>query len=95
MTRKIKPSDLRREAEELIRSGRMPSLAQVLKVIAETRKDYIVQKMIAEKIPLTQANYLNLAYFGQKISIDDLGPEEIANLPDNFSEWPEHETSVN
>jgi len=37
---KIKPSDLRREAENLIRSGKMPSLEEVLKAVAEARLKY-------------------------------------------------------
>jgi hypothetical protein len=95
MTKKIKPSDSRREAEELIRSGRMSSLAQVLKAVAESRNNYILQRMLLNKIPLTQSNYLALAYFGEKSSIEELGEEEIAELPEGFEDWPEHESLVN
>jgi len=37
---KIKPSDLRREADRLVRSGTMPSLEALLAAIAETREQY-------------------------------------------------------
>jgi hypothetical protein len=35
--RKLTPSDLRAEAQELIRTGRMPSLSQVLDAIREVK----------------------------------------------------------
>ena len=37
---KIKPSDLRAEAQRLIDSGQMPSLDRLLATIAETREQY-------------------------------------------------------
>ncbi len=37
---KIKPSELRAEAQRLVDSGRMPSLAEVLAAIAETQEQY-------------------------------------------------------
>ena len=37
---KITPSDLRREAEALIASGRMPSVDELLKAVFETRQTY-------------------------------------------------------
>ena len=36
-TTKLTPSDLRAEAQELIRTGRMPSLSQVLDAIREVK----------------------------------------------------------
>jgi hypothetical protein len=36
----IKPSDLRAQAEKLIREGRMPGLNQLLATIDETRRKY-------------------------------------------------------
>jgi hypothetical protein len=39
----IKPSDLRAQAEELIRQGKMPSLADVTKAVAETREEYAIR----------------------------------------------------
>jgi hypothetical protein len=40
MTKRITPSDLRREAERLLAAGEMPSLGKVLEAIAEARKTY-------------------------------------------------------
>jgi len=37
---KISPSDLRKQAQDLIRTGKMPSLDELLKAVAETRKGY-------------------------------------------------------
>jgi hypothetical protein len=39
----IAPSDLRQQAEELIRAGMMPSLEEVLKAVAEVREKYVPQ----------------------------------------------------
>lgn len=36
----IRPSDLRRQVEEMILQGRMPSLEAVLQALAETREKY-------------------------------------------------------
>ena len=41
--RKIRPSDLRREAEAMIREGSMPSLETLLEAIAATRQKYAEQ----------------------------------------------------
>jgi hypothetical protein len=38
--KKITPSDLRAQAQQLIDSGRMPSLDEVLKALSETRRKY-------------------------------------------------------
>lgn len=40
MEKKIKPSDLRKQAGLLIAQGRMPSLEKVLAAVAETRAKY-------------------------------------------------------
>ena len=48
---KLKPSDvrrLRREAERLIAAGEMPSLAELLSVVAEVRRKY-ADKIIAAR----------------------------------------------
>ena len=37
----IKPSDLRRKAENLIRDGKMPDLETLLQVVAEARQKYV------------------------------------------------------
>lgn len=36
----IKPSDLKRQAQELVASGQMPAIEDVLKAIADSRKRY-------------------------------------------------------
>ena len=49
---KLKPSDvrrLRREAERLIAAGEMPSLAELLSVVAEVRRKYADKIMAARK----------------------------------------------
>jgi hypothetical protein len=38
---KITPSDLQRQAEELIASGKMPTLEALLAAIAETRAEFL------------------------------------------------------
>jgi hypothetical protein len=40
MEKKIKPSDLDREAKRLIDSGQMPSLEQLLTAVAQVREKY-------------------------------------------------------
>jgi hypothetical protein len=41
MEKKITPSDLRKQAAELIASGKMPPLDAVLKAVAETREKFV------------------------------------------------------
>jgi hypothetical protein len=48
-TKKITPSDLRAQAEQLIASGRMPSLDEILKAVAETRSKYRPMILAARK----------------------------------------------
>lgn len=57
--------------------------------------DWVLEKMLRDGIPLTQSNYIGLAYFGEKTSIAELGPEEIAELPESFQDWPADEMWVN
>jgi hypothetical protein len=45
--KKIKPSDLDREAQRLIDDGRMPSLETLLTVIADTRDKYRNEILLA------------------------------------------------
>ncbi len=40
MDKLITPSDLRREAQRLIREGKMPSLEQLLRAVADVRQKY-------------------------------------------------------
>ncbi len=57
--------------------------------------DIVIRHMLANKIALTQKNYLKLAYFGEKSSVEELGCEELADLPESFHEWPVDEYAVN
>jgi hypothetical protein len=41
--KKIKPSDLRREAQVMIREGSMPSLETLLQAVADAREKYAQQ----------------------------------------------------
>lgn len=50
----------------------------------------IVDCMRKRNISITQQNYVAIAFLGEKM-IDDLGPEELAELPDGFEKWPETE----
>jgi hypothetical protein len=45
--KKIKPSDLDREAQRLIDDGKMPSLETLLAVVAETQEKYREQILSA------------------------------------------------
>jgi hypothetical protein len=40
LMKKIKPSDLRRQAERMLREGSMPSLDTVLQAVADAREEY-------------------------------------------------------
>jgi hypothetical protein len=55
--------------------------------------DYIVQELLELGAPLTQQNYLKLAYWDDR-TIADLGPEELAELPEGFEEWPRTEKDI-
>jgi len=55
--------------------------------------DYILKKLLELGSPLTQQNYLRLAYWDDR-TIDDLGPEELAELPEEFESWPRIEKEI-
>ena len=55
--KKIKPSDLRREAEAMIRDGSMPSLETVLQAVADAREKY------AEQLKLTKGKVSDAGRF--------------------------------
>jgi hypothetical protein len=56
--------------------------------------DYVLKKLLELGSALTQENYLRLAYWDDR-TIDDLGPEELAELPEGFEEWPRTEKDIN
>jgi hypothetical protein len=60
----------------------------------EGMSDCVLASMLKKKIPLTQRNYRELAYMGDKHSIEELGPEERAELPKGFEDWPRSERDI-
>jgi hypothetical protein len=54
------------------------------------RRDAVLEKMIQLKMELTLENYVELAYWGSK-RVEDLGPEELAELPQIFDAFGEGE----
>lgn len=58
-------------------------------------RDIVLEKMKAEKLPMTRANYLALAYLGNPPA--ELSAEQEAELPEQFqgAEPEESEAGVN
>jgi len=56
--------------------------------------DCVLKKLLELGSPLTQQNYLQLAYCDNR-KLEDLGPEERAELPESFEEWPRTEKDIN
>jgi hypothetical protein len=46
--------------------------------------DCVTEYLVKHKIPLTQRNWIEFAYFGDKHSIDELEGEERADLPEGL-----------
>jgi len=57
--------------------------------------DYVLAYMLKHKIAITQRNYIELAYLGDKHSLEELEGEERAELPEGFEDWPVDEMRVN
>jgi len=53
--------------------------------------DGVTELLIRLKVPITQRNWLECAYMGDKSSIEELDAEEQANLPEGFEDWPREE----
>jgi hypothetical protein len=51
--------------------------------------DCVTQALIENGIPLTQRNWIEFAYLGDKYSIDQLDGEELADAPEGFEDCPE------
>jgi hypothetical protein len=86
------------------KSKRVREIQKTLASIQEEQKeagvgcddsDSVIRKLMKEKIPLTQKNYLELCYWGSKPSVEHLSFEEVAELPGSFFAWPVDEHSVN
>jgi hypothetical protein len=56
--------------------------------------DCVLKKLLELGSPLTQENYLQLAYWNNR-KLEDLGPEERAALPEDFELWPRTEKEIN
>ena len=50
--------------------------------------DCVTRALMENGIPLTQRNWIEFAYLGDKSSIDELDGEELADAPDGFEDWP-------
>jgi hypothetical protein len=49
--------------------------------------DVVFATMLELGGPITQKRYLALAYWDNR-ALEDLGPEERAELPEGFEDWP-------
>ena len=58
-------------------------------------RDSILKWMLQNKVTVTQRNYIEIAYLGDKHDLEELEAEERAELPKGFEEWPVDETAVN
>ena len=65
--------------------------------MSNARFDCVTEYLIKHKIPLTQRNWIEFAYFGDEHSVDELEAEERADLPEGFEDWPidEHPGELN
>ena len=55
---------------------------------------HVLAYMLKHEIPLTQQNYIELAYMGDKHSVEELEGEELAGLPEGFEDWPRSERDI-
>jgi hypothetical protein len=51
-------------------------------------QDIVLAKLLQLKLLITQRNYIEFAWFGDKHSFDELEGEERAELPECFDTWP-------
>jgi hypothetical protein len=84
-----------RTPEELEIEGTLASIQEDQEAGAGHDSDCVIRHMLANKIRLTQKNYLELCYWGSKPSVEHLSFEEVAELPGSFFAWPVDEHSVN
>jgi hypothetical protein len=59
----------------------------VAKKISVPTGDCVLDCMLKNGVPITQTNYLDFCFLDQR-SLDDLDAEELADLPDDFLDWP-------
>jgi hypothetical protein len=58
-------------------------------------RDAVLKWMLQNKVKVTQRNYIEIAYLGDKHSLEELEAEERVDLPEGFEDWPVDETRVN
>ena len=83
MTNKIKPSELEAEAQRLIREGKMPTLEELLTVIAEVRKEYAPLILQRERNPMEPTP--------NKPPLEMTIGQVFAELAKQARHWSEHE----
>jgi hypothetical protein len=89
----------RREYSPAEAHDRIRGLADAARQVAREERaakteDMVMKKLLELGSPLTQEDYLRLAYMGDKHSIEELGPEELAELPEGFEDWPRAEREI-
>ena len=84
-----------RTPEELEIKSAMAAILEQEEAGSYNDTDFVLRHMLENKIPLTQANYLDICFWGAKPTVDDLSFEEQAELPSSFFAWPVDEPSVN
>jgi hypothetical protein len=96
MSKAAKRKASRRGSAKRVRTPEELEIKSTLAAIQEEQEetagcddsDYVLRHMLEHKIPLTQANYLDMCYWGAKPTVNDLDFEEQADLPDSFFAWP-------
>ena len=88
--RQYSPADARERIRGLADAARQVAREEC----AATTDDIVMRKLLELGSPLTQQNYLQLAYWDNR-KLEDLGPEERAELPEGFEEWPRTEKDIN
>lgn len=68
--------------------------ANVREAMEVNPTDCVLRKLLELNVPLTQENYLFLAFWND-CKIEDLDAELIAELPDQFAFWPKTEKDIN
>jgi len=58
-------------------------------------QDAVTAYLLRHHRKLTQRAYLDLNWGDGRKRLEDLGPEERADLPENFYEWPKDEYAIN
>jgi hypothetical protein len=61
----------------------------------EDELDCVTRSLIANGVPLTQRNWIEAAYLGDKHTIEEMDFEDLENTPEGFEDWPEDEQPTN